>query len=120
MAFQYLLTNLLVEVPGAQGAVFLDAEGESVELVSRQATAYELKLEGAYHGIFLRKAAHLADLTGAGELERLAIAGTQMQVMCRALKDGYYLVLILEPGTSTAIAGQALSRASDNFNREIP
>ena len=31
MAFQYLLNNLLVDVPGAQGAIFLDSEGESVE-----------------------------------------------------------------------------------------
>jgi len=120
VAFQYLLTNLLVDVPGAQGAVFLDPEGESVELISRQATAYELKLEGAYHGIFLRQAARLAALTRAGELERIAIAGTQMQVVSRALKGGYYLVLIMETGTSTAIACEAMQRASEHFNREIP
>jgi hypothetical protein len=47
LAFQYLLNNLLVSVPGAQGAIFLDPEGEFVELVSRRATPYELKLEGA-------------------------------------------------------------------------
>ncbi len=120
MAFSYLLTNLLVDVPGAQGAVFLDPEGESVELVSRQATPYELKLEGAYHGIFLRQAARLAGLVGGGGLERLAIAGTQMQVMSRALKSGYYLVLIMEPGASVAVAGEALGRASAAFNSEIP
>ncbi len=120
MAFQYLLNNLLVDVPGAQGAIFLDAEGESVEFVSRSATPYELKLEGAYHGIFLRQAARLAGLNGAGELERLAIAGTQMQVMSRVLKGGYYLVLVLEPAAPAALAGQALTRATAAFNREIP
>jgi predicted regulator of Ras-like GTPase activity (Roadblock/LC7/MglB family) len=120
MSFSYLLTNLLVDVPGAQGAVFLDPEGESVDLVSRRATPYELKLEGAYHGLFLRQAARLADLVGGGTLERLAIAGTQMQVMSRALKGGYYVVLIMEPGASTAIAGEALGRASVAFNGEIP
>ncbi len=120
MAFQYLLSNLLVDVPGAQGIVFLDPEGESVELISRQATPYELKLEGAYHGIFLRQAAHLATLMGAGELERIAIAGSRMQVMSRALKGGYYLVLIMESGTSTAVAGAAMQRAGLHFNREIP
>ncbi len=120
MAFSYLLTNLLVDVPGAQGAVFLDPEGESVELVSRQATPYELKLEGAYHGIFLRSAARLSQLLDGGRLERLAIAGTQMQVMSRALKGGYYLVLIMEPGASTSIAGEALGRASVAFDAEIP
>jgi predicted regulator of Ras-like GTPase activity (Roadblock/LC7/MglB family) len=120
VAFQYLLTNLLVDVPGAQGVVFLDSEGESVELVSRQATPYELKLEGAYHGIFLRQAARLAELTGAGGLERLAIGGSQLQVMSRALKGVYYLVLIMEPWAPVGIAGEALTRATDDFNREIP
>jgi predicted regulator of Ras-like GTPase activity (Roadblock/LC7/MglB family) len=120
VAFQYLLTNLLVDVPGAQGVIFLDPEGESVELISRQATAYELKLEGAYHGIFLRQAARLATVSGAGELERIAIAGTQMQVMSRALKGGYYLVLIMESGASTALACDAMQRASEHFNRESP
>jgi predicted regulator of Ras-like GTPase activity (Roadblock/LC7/MglB family) len=120
VAFQYLLTNLLVDVPGAQGAIFLDPEGEAVELISRQATAYELKLEGAYHGIFLRQAARIAALSGAGELERIAIAGTQMQVMSKALKGGYYLVLIMESGASPALACDALQRASEHFNHEIP
>jgi predicted regulator of Ras-like GTPase activity (Roadblock/LC7/MglB family) len=120
VAFQYLLNNLLVDVPGAQGAVFLDSEGESVEFVSRRATPYELKLEGAYHGIFLRKAARLAGLIEGVDLERLSINGTQMQVMSRALKDGYYLVLVMEPGASVALAGKALAKASVDFNREIP
>lgn len=120
MAFQYLLNNLLVDVPGAQGAIFLDSEGESVEFVSRSATPYELKLEGAYHGIFLRQAARISGLMGAGGLERLAISGTQMQVMSRVLKDGYYLVLVMDPAAPAALAGEALTRASAAFNREIP
>ena len=120
MAFQYLLNNLLTDVPGAQGAIFLDPEGESVEHVSRSATPYELKLEGAYHGIFLRQANRLAGLMRSGELERLSIGGTKMQVVSRALKGGYYVVLVMEPGASLAIAGEVLSNASEAFNREIP
>jgi predicted regulator of Ras-like GTPase activity (Roadblock/LC7/MglB family) len=119
MPFQYILTNLLVDVPGAQGAIFLDPEGEAVELVSHRATAYELKLEGAYHGIFLRRASQLAGLVGAGELERLAITGRQIQVMSRVLKDGYYLVLVLEPGTPIALASEAMRKTSEALNREI-
>ena len=120
MPFQYLLTNLLVDVPGAQGAVFLDSEGETVELVTRQATPYELKLEGAYHGIFLRRAARLAVLSQSGELERVSIVGSKMQVMSRALKGGYYLVLVMAPGTAMAIASVAVQRVSEALNREIP
>ncbi|MEW6336641.1 MAG: hypothetical protein AB1625_04490 [Acidobacteriota bacterium] len=120
MPFQYLLTNLLVDVPGAHGAIFLDPEGECVEVVSRQATPYELKLEGAYHGIFLRQAARLASISGAGDLERLVIAGRQMAVMSIVLKEGYYLVLIMESGTPASVAAGAMRRTAEALNREIP
>jgi len=105
MPFQYLLTNLLVDIPGAQGAIFLDPEGEA--------------LEGAYHGILLRKANRLAGLVGGGGLERLGIVGSAMQVASRALKGGYYLVVVMEPGTSLALAGEAMTRTGEALNREI-
>ena len=35
MPFSYLLTNLLVDVPQAVGAIFVDPEGEAVEWVTR-------------------------------------------------------------------------------------
>lgn len=120
MPFQYILTNLLVDVPGAQGAVFLDPEGETVEYVTRQATPYELKLEGAYHGIFLRRGARLVGLNGSGELESVTISGSKLQVMSQALRGGYYLVLVMAPGTSLALAWEAVKRISGALNREIP
>jgi len=118
--FQYLLTNLVVDVPGAQGAIFVDPEGEAVDFVARRTTPYELKLEGAYHGIFLRRAGQLARLVGAGDLERVSIGGRKMQAMGTVLRGGYYLVLILEPGASFALAAAAMRRAAEGLNQEIP
>ena len=43
-----------------------------------------------------------------------------MQVMSWALREGYYLVLVMEPGTSLALAGDAVRRVSEALNREIP
>ena len=120
MPFQYLLTNLLVDVPGAQGAIFLDPEGETVEYVTRSTTPYELKLEGAYHGIFLRRAGALARLVEGGELENVAISGRHLKVMSRVLRAGYYLVLVMEPSSPTAVAGAAMVRAGEALNKEIP
>ena len=120
MPFHYLLTNLLVDVPGAQGAAFLDAEGEAVDFVSRNATPFELKVEGAYHGIFLRRARALLELSGGGELERLSIAGRRMRVMGRALRSDYYLVIVLEPGAPVEAARAAIQRTVEALNAEIP
>jgi predicted regulator of Ras-like GTPase activity (Roadblock/LC7/MglB family) len=117
--FQYLLTNLVVDVPGAQGAVFVDPEGEAVDFVARRTTPYELKLEGAYHGIFLRRAAQLARLVGAGDLVQVTICGRAMQAMGVVLRAGYYLVLVMEPEAPRAIAAAAMHRTAEALNQEI-
>ena len=119
MPFQYLLTNLVVDAPGAQGAVFVDPEGEAVDFVARRTTPYELKLEGAYHGIFLRRAGQLARLVGAGDLIQVSISGRSMQAMGVVLRAGYYLVLVLEPGAPASVAAAAMRRAADALNAEI-
>lgn len=120
MPFQYLLTNLMVDVPGAQGTIFVDPEGESVEYVTRRATPYQLKLEGAYHGIFLRRAARLARIAGGGDLDVVALTGTQMRVMSYRLKEDYYLVLVMDRDSPLAVAREAMERVGEALNREIP
>jgi predicted regulator of Ras-like GTPase activity (Roadblock/LC7/MglB family) len=118
--FQYLLTNLLVDVPGALGAVFMDPDGESIELVSRRPIPYALKIEGAYHGIFLRRAARLAEIAGSGQVEQVAVSGRDMKVVSQQLRGGYYVVLALDPEAPTAVAARVLQRSRAAFDREIP
>lgn len=119
MPFQYLLTNLLVDVTGAHGAIFLDWEGEAVELVTRQATPYELKLEGAYQGIFLRRLDRLTEQLGDGAVVSLTLSGRQLKVMGRMLKGGYYLLLLMDPATPMFLAGRSMERTAEALNREI-
>lgn len=120
MPFQYLLTNLLVDVPGAHGAIFLDPEGEFVEYVTRRATPYQLKVEGAYHGLLLRRASRLLHGADGGQVEQLVVVGSQLKVLSRRLKDGYYLVLIMEPNAPTGLASRAVEVVAAALNREIP
>lgn len=119
MPFQYLLTNLLVDVPGAHGAIFLDWEGEAVEFVTRQATPYELKLEGAYQGIFLRRLARLEEQLGGGGVLTLTLVGHKLKVLGHALRGGYYLLLLVSPATPLSLATLAVMRTSEALNREI-
>jgi predicted regulator of Ras-like GTPase activity (Roadblock/LC7/MglB family) len=119
MPIKALLDELVAKISGALGAVFVDPEGEAIELCVRAATPYEMRLEAAYHGVFLRRAARLASLAGAGGLRRLTIAGRKMRVLSRPLKGSYYLVLVLEPDASVAAAADTLQRASAGFEREI-
>jgi predicted regulator of Ras-like GTPase activity (Roadblock/LC7/MglB family) len=117
--FQYLLTNLLVDAPGARAAIFVDPEGEAVEYVTHHGNPHGLKLEGAYQGIFLRRAGELARLVDAGGVHTLLVAGAWLQVMTGALRDGYYLVLVMEAGAPVALARQAFGRTAEALDREI-
>jgi hypothetical protein len=69
MPFNYLLTNLLVDVPAAVGTIFLDAEGEAIEWVTRRDDPYLLKVEGAYHSIFRRRLDEICAALHAGPIE---------------------------------------------------
>lgn len=119
MPFQYLLTNLLVDVQGAHGAIFLDWEGEAVELVTRQATPYELKLEGAYHGIFLKRLQKVSEQLGSGAALSLTLVGRHLKVVGQNLKSGYYLLLLMEPAAPLSHAVRAMQRTAEALNREI-
>lgn len=119
MPFQYLLTNLMVDVPGAHGAIFLDPEGEFVDYVTRRASPYELKLEGAYHGLLLRSAARLLRGAGGGNVVQVTVAGSQLKVLSRQLKGGYYLVLLMDPEAPLARANRAVELTAQALNQEI-
>lgn len=117
MPFHYLLTNLLVDVPSAIGAIFLDPEGEAVEWVSRHGDPYQLKIEGAYQGIFKRQLEALAD--NLGRLDNYAIEGGQLVALTHSLPQGYYVVLVLDRSGSRAHAMYHLRRTARVLAREI-
>ena len=53
MALSYILANLLADVPKAEAVVFLDNEGETIENLTSQINPYDIKVIGAYQGIYL-------------------------------------------------------------------
>ncbi len=119
MPFNYLLTNLLVDVPEAIGAIFLDDEGETVEWVTRHNDPFDLKVEGAYHSIFVRRLSTITRDNDAGPLKHYIIKGKALTSLTHTLPDGYYLLLILD---RPAFLGQAiffLERAAGVLTREL-
>ena len=53
--FQYVLANLLANNDEALGALFLDDNGETVDLACAGYTPYQMRVVGAYLGIYLRQ-----------------------------------------------------------------
>ena len=76
MRFREILLDLLQATPGAIGAVFLDSEGESVDVVSARpfdTDDHELRVIGAYAGIFLSHLRRIAEATDSGTARRFKI-----------------------------------------------
>lgn len=119
MPFNYLLTNLLVDVPSAVGAIFLDPEGEAVDWVTRHGDPFDLKVEGAYHSIFKRRLDTVGSATVMGQVNHYIAKGSTVMSLTHALPDGYYLVLVLDRPGFTGQALYQLRRAASIVAREI-
>ena len=119
MPFNYLLTNLLVDVPQAVGAIFVDPEGESVDWVTRHNDPFDLKVEGAYHSIFMRKLEELTTSVNAGPIDSFVLEGSRLVTLTQALPRGYYVVLVVDRSGSRAHALHRLRRAAEVIANEI-
>lgn len=119
MPFQYTLANLLAQNDGALAVIFLDETGETVDLACADRAPYQMKLAGAYLGIYLRQVASTLGGAGFGEPEFIHIERDAAHFYCIPLPDGYYLVLVQQRPGLTAVARRTLVRARDELTREI-
>jgi predicted regulator of Ras-like GTPase activity (Roadblock/LC7/MglB family) len=88
-------------VPGAEGALLLDSEGEVVVQVGG---SFRHRLIGAYQGISLSIARRIGARHGTGAVESLTCRYSRAALVMRPLKDGYYVVLAMAPGGALAQA----------------
>jgi predicted regulator of Ras-like GTPase activity (Roadblock/LC7/MglB family) len=116
-----MLATLVKRVSKARGAVFCDQEGESVELVIHDdsLSEYELKVVGAQLAAVWVALQDSARDRGAGALLELQVGCGAGSLLCRALPDGYYVVLLVGQGGSGASAAFALRSAANQIASEL-
>ena len=119
MPFERLLKDLVTRAAGARGAVFCDHEGEFVQLVIQDPalTDYDLRCYGAH--LAATWLSLQSGLGGAGGIVELKIDCDGGALLCRALRDGYYLVLLLAHGAATASAAFEMRRVAEAVSREL-
>lgn len=117
MPYQEILDELVRSVPGAEGALLLDSEGEVI--VQAGARDYRHRLIGAYQGIALAVARRIGRRHGAGEVAALTCRYSGAAVVVRPLKDGYYFVLALARGARLAEAERRSESARGRIDREL-
>ena len=95
MPFKTLLNSLVERVPGAQGAIIADWEGEAVEQVGIM-DDYDLKVIGAHKGVILHNMREVVDRLGNDELKEIVVTTKQTQTLILPVTKDYYLVLTLD------------------------
>jgi predicted regulator of Ras-like GTPase activity (Roadblock/LC7/MglB family) len=119
--FRDILTEVLL-TGGAIGAAFVDSEGESVEVVSARpfdADDHELRVIGAYAGIFLSQLRRITDSTGIDEARRYKIDFAASRIFCSDLRDGYYLVVVVDVGAVEGAVWQRVERCREALLAEM-
>ncbi|HOC41729.1 MAG TPA: hypothetical protein PKJ99_01825 [Thermoanaerobaculales bacterium] len=120
MPFHYILANLLVDVPDALGAVFVDGEGEAVEWVSdHDGPPFELRVEGACQAAIRRQLARLTVAHGGGALCAYELVGSRLITLTQLLPHGYHVVLVARRSASLGLARFHLRRAAAAIAGEI-
>ena len=118
MPFRAILDQLVDGTEGAVGAVFLDESGEIVHEVARGADSYDMRLVGAWVGIYIRQLNRLSETDDLGRVEILHTQNDRFQVFARPLQDGYSLVLMQQTPSISGATRRALLEAGERMIEE--
>lgn len=117
--FQYVLANLLANNDQALGALFLDDNGETVDLACAGYTPYQMRVVGAYLGIYLRQIEKVLTGSEAGQPRLIHIEKKVVHIYAMPLPDGYYLVLVQRHPALVARARATMVEAAAQLTREL-
>jgi hypothetical protein len=118
--FQYVLANLLANNDHALGALFLDGSGETVDLACGAGfTPYEMRIIGAYLGIYLRQLEKVLANNDLGETRMIHIEKKAVHIYAVPLPDGYHLALVQRHPALVAHALESLHSAVDQLKSEL-
>ena len=118
--FRLILDELLVTTHGALAALFPDWEGETVELVcDRDLSDHELRILGAYQSIFLTRLRTMCSQIDAGAPQRFKIEFEEMAVMSYDVKDGYFIVLLLDGSFNEGVAWRRMEKCRERLIAEM-
>ncbi len=117
--FQYVLANLLANNDQALGALFLDDHGETVDLACAGYTPYQMRVVGAYLGIYLRQLEKVLTGTEVGKPRLIHIEKKSIHIYAMPLPDDYYLVLVQQHPSLVAQARATMVEAAAQLTREL-
>jgi hypothetical protein len=102
------------------GALFLDGSGETVDLACGAGfSPYEMRVIGAYLGIYLRQLEKVLANNELGEARMIHIEKKAVHIYVMPLPDGYHLALVQRHPALVAHACASLNSAVEQLRREL-
>ncbi len=115
-AFTHVLRDVMRSVPGAVAAVFVDAQGESVDYCATL-DPYEAKIIGAQLHVTMRAVRDACALR-AGETAFMHVHGADRDLAVRRLDDEYSLVVVTRSAGLSSLLRDAMERAVTSLRLE--
>lgn len=116
--FRAVLKELVEEVPGAWGAIFVDWEGESVDLYATS-DAYEVKLAGAHAGLLLSRVVTAGRESLVGRTQALLVRTDEHHLFIHTLDEEYFVLLATRPTPHAGLARNRLAAAVEDLRRLV-
>jgi len=117
-AFAEILAELVGQIPGALGAVFLDWEGEAVDQFSH-IPLFDILLAGAHWGIVLRLVQECLDRYAWGSAELVVLNGPDTDIIIKRITGEYAVVLAMKAGHHLAHALTAVDKVTTEIRQEM-
>ncbi|WP_224963419.1 roadblock/LC7 domain-containing protein [Geomonas subterranea] len=118
MPFKRLLTTLVESVPGGNGAILADWEGEAVEQFSH-GDPFEMKVTAAHWGILLTQLKVVHDKFTTGAVRETVISTDEQYVIVGAVGDDYALVMTLDRNALPLLALKRFRDTALLLHKEI-
>jgi len=112
-----ILRTAVTEAPGALGGSLAAGDGELVDTYA--ADRERLSLLAAHYAALLHQTRAALRTFHFGDPVELLVGNRHLSILLRALADGYFALLALEPDAPLASARAALERAAVRLAREV-
>ena len=118
--FRGFLDELLATTSGAFASMFLDWEGETVQLVcDRDISDHDLRIIGAYQGVFFDRLRNHCRKTKIGPPLRFLLEFKEVLILNIDVKDKYYIVMLLDADANEEAAWEQLESTRTKLLTEL-
>jgi len=116
--FADILRGAIAEIPGAVGGAFAASDGEIVDAIA-PADALEWAILTAHYGVLLGHVQSALRTMHHGEAELVVVSHQRLDILMRAVAEGYYALVAVDHPAPLALAIEQLDRAVDRLRRQM-